>query len=141
MNLNSIKSFGIFIGRETISTTIMVGVIVGVSYGAVKSGVPQAMLDKYLGDDKSIKIEDPALTCDGKMYDKVFKSCKNDIVNSHYDLYKKGDNRLLVNTHCEGIATALTCELIETGNATTDEINKLRVMSVPSNETILAQNK
>lgn len=65
--------------------------------------------------DDSVKgvTKQRAKVCDDKAYDGIWRQCRDGVVNKYYYLYKRGDNKLLVDGYCEGIASQLACHYID----------------------------
>lgn len=134
----AVGDMALFVGKEVISTSVALGVIGAIGYHVLTSGLIGDTMDKILSMGDMVPIEAPAQTCEPKLYDKVYESCRRSVVDSYYDQYKQGDNKLVVEGYCEGIAKQLTCKLIESGDKRQDDINKMRVMSIPTAESMIA---
>jgi hypothetical protein len=95
--------------KEAIAASFFIAASMGIIYVVLQTSIPETALqmaaDRLLKEEE---VEPVGYTCD-KNYDKVYETCRRDLVGEYYELYKKDGNRQIVNTHCEGIAAALTC--------------------------------
>lgn len=70
-----------------------------------------AIKTQYIDDD----VPDTPLvakSCNKKVMDSVFENCRRNIVDKTYEIYKA--NRNIVNSYCDGMASQIACEEIET---------------------------
>ncbi len=96
--------------KEAVAASFFISFTLGILYGLLHTDYPYDALD--FAASKLIKEEpevEPGLVCD-KSFDKVFETCRRGLVDDYYELYTK--NKEAVTSHCDEIATALTCKEI-----------------------------
>lgn len=97
--------------KEALAASFFLSFTLGAMFGLLQTDYPYKAL-QYAAN-KLIKEEPEAeptgFVCE-KSYDNVFETCRRGLVDDYYELYTK--NKSAVSTHCESIATALTCKEI-----------------------------
>lgn len=97
--------------KEAVAASFFISFTLGILFGLLQTDYPYKAL-QYTAN-KLIKEEPEAepngFVCD-KSFDKVFETCRRGLVDDYYELYTK--NKEAVTSHCDDIATALTCKEI-----------------------------